>query len=367
LSFLLAGIITGLCLYTYPGSLLAAILGVGLLILIAIRIPKFVRTHQSNIVIFFLAIFVVVVPLLGYYSAHSQYFLSRLKRESIVQQAGIPAQSKATGLNAAEILTVQFAKSSLVFISSGAPGNFFNSPQPYLPDVEAIVFVMALVAVLWRSRDLRYFVVFVWFWAVVILGSTLTGGAPTSQRMLMSTPALAIIITLGIIDILAAFKQFYQPVGKVAPLVLLGLPLYFGYASLSYYFFDYRAGHYYEDPTNELTYETGALLAPLHTEGVMYLVDEPDNPYLTFGSFHYFSPDVAKYDLDLTTMEDLWNLPTDKDILFLALPNHRVELERIANWAPGGQWTTFPRRYQPKQVLFYSYKITKEQLAAVTP
>lgn len=366
LSFLLAGVITGLCFYTYPGSLLAAMLGVGLLILVAIRIPSFIRTHLSDMVVFILAVVVVVVPLLGYYSSHSQYFLSRLKRESIVQQAGIPAQSKATGLNAAEILTVQFAKSTLVFITSGAPGNFFNSPEPYLPAVEAIVFVMALVVVLWRSKDLRYFVIFVWFWAVVILGSTLTGGAPTSQRLLMSTPAMAIIVALGMIDILAAFKQFYQPVAKIASFALLGLMLYFGYASLSYYFFDYRVGHYYEDPTNELTYETGAFIAPLHDQGVMILVAEPNNPYLMFGSFHYFSPDVKTYDFNVMG-KNMEKLPRDKDILFLALPAYKMKLELIANLLPGGKWTTFPRRYQPKQVLFYSYKITKEQLAAAPP
>ena len=367
ISFVLAGIVTGLCLYTYPGSLLAALLGVALLGYLVISTRGFFRAHLRDLVVFALAIFVVAFPMIGFYTAHSQYFLSRLKRESIVQEAGIPAQSKVTGLNAAEILTVQFAKSSLVYIVSNAPGNFFNSPDPYLPAAEAVIFMLGMAVMLRYLKDIRYFVIFVWFWAVVIFGSTLTGGAPTSQRLMMSMPALAIIVSLAMTGFLAAFRQFYQPVSKVAPIILLGLTLYFGYASLSYYFSKYRVGHYYEDPTNELTYETGAFIAPLHDDGAMFLLAGPKSPYLTFGSFNYFSPDVEKFNLEITTRDELTYLPSDKDILFIALPNYKAQLDLISNWVPGGEWTTFPRRYQPTSILFYSYKITKEQLAAVTP
>lgn len=367
LSFVLAGIVTGLCLYTYPGSLLAAMLGVGLLGYIVVRTRGFFRAHVRDFVVFALAIFVVAFPLIGFYTAHSQFFLSRLKSESIVQEAGIPAQSKISGLNAAEILTVQFAKSSLVYIIGNAPGNFFNSPDPYLPAAEAVIFILGMAVMLRHLKDIRYLVIFVWFWAVVIFGSTLTGGAPTSQRLMMSMPALAMIVALAMTGMLSAFRQFYQPISIVAPIILLGLTLYFGYASISYYFFKYRVGHYYEDPTNELTYETGALLAPMHKDGVLVLLAKPESPHLTFGSFNYFSPDVQKYTREVTAKEDLIYLPHNKDIFFLALPDRKAQLELISNWVPGGQWTTFPRRYQPTSILFYSYKITKEQLAAVTP
>ena len=366
LCFAVAGIISGLCIYTYPGSLLAAIFGVATIGYIALRTPGFLRAHARNILVFVLAILVVVIPLLGYYSSDNEYFLGRWKRETILQNNGVPAQSQATGLSPSEILTVQFAKSSLVFISSDAPGNFFNSPNPYLPPVEAIIFMLGMIYVLWRIKDIRYTVVFVWFWAVVILGSTLTGGAPTSQRMLMSTPALSLIVALAMTGILDVFKQLHQPIARFSPIILLGLMLYFGYANISYYFYDYRIGHYYEDPTNELTYETRTYIAPLHSKGRMYLVGNPDEPYLTFESFNYFSPDVEKLRFDKVTKEAIARLPKDKDILFIALPDYKSNLELISQWLPGGEWNAFPRRYQPDDMLFYSYKLTKEQLAAFT-
>lgn len=367
LHFVIAGIITGLCLYTYPGSLLAATIGIGTLGYIALRTRGFLQAHRTNIAIFILAGLIIIIPLLGYYASDDEYLLYRWKRESILQNDGITELSKITGLNPLEVLTVQFAKSSLVFIATNAPGNFFSSPRPYLPAAEAIIFMLGIAYVLWRIKDIRYTVVFIWFWAVVILGSTLTGGPPTSQRMLMSTPALAIIVALGMTSILNVFNQLYPRTLKFSPIILLGLMLYFGYANISYYFYDYRIGHYYEDPVNELTYETRTFIAPLHTQGRMYLIANPDQPYLTFESFNYFSPDVEKDEFNEVTKEALANLPKDKDILFLALPNYQSNLKLISQWVPGGKWTEFPRRYQPDYMLFYTYKITKEQLAAFRP
>ncbi len=367
LSFLAAGIIAGLCLYTYPGSLLAVALGCGTIGYIALRTKDFFRAHLKDILVFLLAIVVVVLPIVGYYSSHSSDFLSRLKRESILQEAGIPAQSQATGLSVSEILTTQFAKSSLVFIAGDAPGNFFNSPKPYLPAAEAIIFMLGMMYVLWRIKDVRFTVLFVWFWAVIILGSTLTGGPPTSQRILMSMPALAIITALGLSGILEFLKQFYYPISKFFPIVLLGFMLYFGYENINFYFSEYRIGHYYEDPTNELTYETAAFISPLHEDGYMYLIANPDEPYLIFESFNYFSPDVEKYAVKELTKNDLANFPEDKDVLFIALPDYKSKLELISMWIPGSKLVEFTRRYQPEFVLFYSYKITKEQLAAFKP
>jgi hypothetical protein len=363
LSFLAAGIVAGLCIYTYPGSLLAPALGVGALGYMALQTHGFLQAHLKNIIIFILAATIIVLPMMGYYSSNSKDFLSRLKRESIFQNNTI----ERDGASAVETLISQFAKSSLVFIATSAPANFFNSPKPYLPVAVAIIFMLGMAYILWRIKDSRYMVVFVWFWAVVILGSTLTGGPPTSQRMMMSMPALVIVITVGMMKIFGAFKQFYQPAAKFTPVILLGLMLYIGHTNITYYFYEYRIGHYYEDPGNELTYETSAYLAPLHTQGQMYLIANPTQPYLSFESFYYFSPDVEKFNFNDITHEALVNLPHDKDILFIALPDYKPDLELISQWAPGGIWTEFKRRYQPQQMLFYSYKITKEQLAAITP
>ena len=367
LSFLAAGIAAGLCIYTYPGSLLTPVIGVSALVYFAIQTRGFLQAQWMNIGAFVLAAVITIIPLLGFYSANSQLFLARFQSEGILHEGRLESQAESYGVTPAEILASQFAKSSLVFIATEAPINFFNSPRPYLPGAVAVVFMLGLAYMFWRIKDLRCMVILVWFWAVVVLGSTLTGGAPTSQRILSSIPALAIITAVGITKILATFQQLYQPMGRLVPIVLLGFMLYIGYTNFDFYFYEYRVEHFYEDPTNELSYETRTYISPLHPDGEAYIIGNPDHPFLTFESFHFFSPEVKKSTINGITYETLLLLPKDKDFLFIAVPDYVHELEVVRQYIPGGEWTAFKRRYQPEHVLFYSYKITKEQLAALTP
>jgi hypothetical protein len=62
----------------------------------------------------------------------------------------------------------------------------------------------------------------------------------------------------------------------------------------------------------------------------------------------------------------LLDLPYDRDILFIALPDHLTELQFIQQTIAGGEWHTVTRRYQPEKILFYSYKLTKERLTVFT-
>ncbi len=366
LSFLAAGVVAGLCIYTYPGSLLAPAFGVGALGVLALRTRGFLKAQFRNIVTFILAASVVATPILGYYATHSDFFLVRLKREGILQNGGLQNLIETTGQSAVAILAEQISKSSLVFIATDAPLNFFNSPKAYFPPIEAVFFMFGLAYVLWRIKDARCAVILGWFWMVLILGSALTASPPTSQRILMSMPAAAIITAIGMLKVIDAFTRFSQPVVKLAPGILLGFILLIGYMNINFYFYDYRVGHYYEDPKNELSYETHFYTAPLHTQGRLYLIANPRVPYLQYKSFDYFAPDVEKNTLNDITLDRLLKLPYDKDALFIALPDHKSDLALIARWIPGGQWHETKRRYQPQYTLFYSYKLTKEQLAVFT-
>src|SRR5258706_149010 len=367
LSFLAAGIVAGMCLYIYPGSLLAPVLAVGTLAYISIRNRGFIQAYFTRISFFVLIAILIAIPLFGYFYAHPNFFLYRMKAESIFQNDSMQNEIQVTGRSTAEILTRQFARSSLVYIATDAPGNFFNSPKPYLLPIEAILFMLGMAYILWRIKDLPHMVLFIWFWAVIILGSTITSSPPSNQRLLMSTPPMVMIIAIGITKTLQAITQFYQPLGRFGAVILLALILYSCYTNLNFYFYDYRVGHYAEDVTNELTYETRLYTAPLHTQGRLYLLSNPSDPYLSFPSFNFFAPDVEKFDFHTVTRETLAALPNDKDALFIATPEYKSDMENIARWVPGGEWNEFKRRYQPIFVLFYAYKITKEQLEGFKP
>ena len=362
LCFLAAGVVSGLCMYIYPGSLLAAALGIVALAYLALRTPSFLKAHLHNLVVFVLAAAIVVIPILGFYSTHNQLFLARLKTENILQNGRLEYAAQQDGLDPAAVLVEQFEKSSLVYIASDAPLNFFNSPQAYLPPLEALLFMLGFAYVLWRLRDPRCFVIFVWFWSVVILGSALTGALPANQRILMSLSAVVLLVSIGLTRTLEPFERLWPVFAKIMPLVLVGLVLFIGYTNLRFYFYDYRIGHYYEEIQNELPYEARVYVTPLHNQGRLFVIGDPQVPYLLSQSFEYFAPDVEKHSLSDVSLEFLLSIRPDRDALFLALPDYKAELDKLAFWIPGGEWHEVHRRYQPQYVLFYVYKLSKERM-----
>jgi 4-amino-4-deoxy-L-arabinose transferase-like glycosyltransferase len=367
LSFLMAGIIGGLCFYTYPGTRLAPVIGLFILGYICFYSHGYFKAYTRKLLIFLLAFAIVATPIISFFITHPENFSARMNSVSIFQNNVLQNEIKNTGDNVFDILTSQFMKSSLAFIVTGAPSNFYNSPKPYLSSLAAIFFMLGLAYTFWRFKDPRFLGLLAWFWAAIILGSTLTGGPPTSQRMLMSTPGLVIITAIGV----TKSTEFIRKSGKflrwLAPLSLLAFVLYVGYQDIKFYFYEYQVGHYFEDPTNELTYETRTFIAPLHDTGRFYLIAEVGVPYLSFASFNYFSPDVEKAYFDQVTPQTLAALPKDKDALFIATSTRGPDLEYLSHLIPGGAWHEFRRRYQPDNVLFYSYKIDKNLLQGYKP
>jgi hypothetical protein len=367
LCFLAAGILGGLCFYTYPGSRLAPIIGLFTLGYICLRTRGVLQAQGRNFLIFLLAFAITGAPILGFFVTHTQNFSARMSSVGIFENNAFQNEMKIYEKSAFEVITGQVMKSSLVFIATSAPSNFYNSPKPYLPTVAAIFFMLGLAYTLWRIKDPRFLGLFVWFWAAVTLGSALTVGPPSNQRMLTSTSALAIITAIGISKTVEVLPQTGKFIRWLVPLSLLAFVLYTGFLNINFYFYEYQVNHYFEDPTNELTYETRTFIAPLHTTGRFFLIAEPDVPYLSFPNFNFFSPDVEKAYFNEVTPQTLATLPNDKDALFIATSTRGTDLENIARLIPGGEWHEFKRRYQPDKPLFYSYKIDKHLLQNFKP
>lgn len=361
MAFLAAGIVGGLCFYTYPGTRLAPALGMAALGYIVLKTRGVLKAHGFKIFVFIFSMIVTVAPIAGYFMANPGIFFARMRNVGIFQTRVMHAG------NMAEILMEQFMKSSLVFLLTSAPTNFFNSPRPYLTPLAAIFFVLGLCYVIWRIKEEQYFILFIWFWAAILLGSTLTGGPPTSQRMLMSTPALAIITAIGICRVTENLPKTFRHPGRLQALCLLLFTGWVVHQDVRFYQYEYRLNHYFEDPTNEFTYETADEISQLHNDGRLYLLTDPEDDYLSFANFNYFSPDVEKAWLSEVTSQVLADLPMDKDVLFIATPNHVEDLGKIAALIPGGTWTEAQRRFQPTYALYYSYKLTQADIQAFTP
>jgi|GEM_PF-1204882 len=364
--FLLAGIVAALCFYTYAGSRLSAGIGVGAIGYAILTRRGLLRAQASNLLIFAAAALITITPLLGTYVAYPGEFNARLKDVGLFQTGIIQTDIKTTGLSAAQILTRQFFKSSLPYIAAPAPDGFFDSPRAYFSPPGAIFLMLGLVMALRKPFGLLNITLLAWFFAPIILGSTITASAPASQRMLGSIPAAIILAALALVTFARSLGSEHGLVRRAVPLVIIVVIAFNGFLDINYYFGEYRTGHYFADLSNEITYESRTYIARLENEDRLYLIGQPLS-YVAFGNFHYFNHKIQKYDFNEVTLESLAALPKDQDALFLSIPEREQDLRRLAEWLPGGEWIEEKRRYLSDQPLFFAYTVSREQWQAFQP
>ncbi len=361
-AYVWAGLVTGLALYVYLGSRLAILLAVGTLVYVALRHRPFLRTHLRPLLIFAGAAGLVAAPMAAFFWRHPDHFFARLNAEGILNNGYLQRAAENTGRGYIDILLEQFSRSSLVYVARPAPSGFFNSPAPYLTFTIAIFFVLGIAYTLGRLGEPRYMTLGAWFWSVIILGGTLTIGPPASQRLLMSAPALALLVALGLRKTALVLERAQLVPARVGLVLCAAAVLLADVQGLYFYFGEYQHGHYFEDPSNELTYESGQYTSQLGSDYRMYLLGQP-SVYIVFANFRYFAPDLDMEDFNTVTPATLAGLPHDRGAFFLAAPSRRADLEWVAQQLPGGEWIVAQRRYHPTEVLYYAYQLPPRLVA----
>jgi 4-amino-4-deoxy-L-arabinose transferase-like glycosyltransferase len=360
-SYLAAGLVTGSALYTYLGSRLAIALVFGLLAYVIWRCRGFARRNSQALLIFAGAVLVVALPMAVFFIKTPDQFYARLNTEGILRNGFMQSQM-AAGQSYLGILWRQFTASTLVYLAAPATAQFFNSPWPYLTLPAAIFFVLGLSYAIWRLGDPRYMTLVVWFWSVVILGSTLTVGPPSSQRLLMSTPPLALLVAIGLqksAGLLQHSQLLTARVGLALCAVVVAISAGQG---VSYYFGEYRWGHYFEDPSNDFSYEVAVKAEALGPSYRVFLLGEP-SVFAIFGDFRFLAHDVRVSDFNTVTPDTLAALPHDSGAFFVAVPARVDDLRLVQQLIPGGDWQVAQRRYQASQTLYFAYVVPPQAFA----
>jgi hypothetical protein len=89
--------------------------------------------------------------------------------------------------------------------------------------------------------------------------------------------------------------------------------------------------------------------------------------YIGFGSIPYIAADVEGVDIHdpLTAPIDPASVDTDKDAVFILLPERREELQMIRATFPGGKLETVPSPVPGiEQPLYLLYRVPREQLTS---
>jgi 4-amino-4-deoxy-L-arabinose transferase-like glycosyltransferase len=352
--YALSGITAGLSLYTYVGTRFVIILVFGVFFYLVVFQRKLIRQHLAGFGMFLLAIWVTTAPMAYYFIKNPLIFAGRIGQEGIIFNGWLVDQAARTGQSIFQVLADQFSRSTLVFIASEAPGNFLNSPRPYLTLLGAILALLGMAYSFSNIRQRSHAILLAWFWSIVFLGGVLTLNPPANTRMLMTTSAVALFVGLGIwqiIEVLRLISVRPRLRNGLAAALLLVLIVENGY----FYLVEYPREVYFQDRNAEVAQHAAEQVAELGPNYGLYLLGAP-HVFSGFPTSVFLAPDNPKYDPGAETIEEV-SIPAGQGAFFAAIPENEALLDEIAGEFPGGERETFMRLAVPGEVLYYTYTL----------
>jgi hypothetical protein len=357
-----AGAVAGLSIYTYAGTRLVLLLASLTFLFLILRQKRYLATHWKHLFAFAGGTIISAAPQAAYFVRHPDIFMGRFGQEGIFFNGWLAGQVATTGRSAGEILLSQFTRTILVFIASAAPGNFFNSPEPYLTVIGSVLFLLGMAYALAHLLEARYFILLVWFWTVILFGGILTLNPPANTRLLMTTPAVALLLALGAYKIMEYLQRFNLIGERVFAPVLVVLTLILVFQNVNYYMFSYRTNMYFQDANGEYAMEVGEMARSLGSNYQVYVLGEP-RIFSGFPTLAFIAPDNPRTDLGAGTLATLAIAPGQKSAFF-AIPENNSLLAEIGQKYPGGDYGVVFRRPKPDEILFEYYILPRrEQIA----
>ena len=348
-----AGAVAGLSLYTYAGTRLILILAGLTFLFLILRQKSYLATHRKHLFAFAGGTFISTAPQAAFFARHPDIFLGRIGQEGILMNGWLAGQVATNGRAVWEILFSQFTRTTLVFIASAAPGNFFNSPEPYLTVIGSVLFLVGMSYSLAHILEPRYFILNIWFWTVILFGGILTLNPPANTRLLMTTPAVALMLALGAFKILEILQKFHWISQRAFAPVFLVLTLILMYQNVTFYMFTYRTQMYFQDANSEYAMEVGEMAKSLGGTYQIYVLGQP-RIFSGFPTLAFIVPDMPRTDLGSDSIGTL-NLAPGQKSAFFAVPENQALLAEISKKYPGGEYGVVHRRPKPGEVLFEYY------------
>jgi 4-amino-4-deoxy-L-arabinose transferase-like glycosyltransferase len=356
-AYLWAGMATGLAMYANIGSRLVPVLALSALAYVCVHEKAFLKTHRWQLAVFLGASLIVAAPMVIFFLGNPQIFNSRLGQVGIFQNGWITHELGQPGRSLASILTDQLTATVLVYIASAASGGFFNSPQPYLTLAGSFFFMVGMVVAFQHLARPSYMILLAWFWSVVIAGGVLTISPPANTRLVMSIPAVALLVALGLAkftELLGYLRvprawQFAVATISICVLVIQNALFYFG---------PYTSGRFLDDKNAEASMQAGVTLQNLGPAYHFYMIGLPSMS-ASFPTIPYLAPLNKLADVDAQDVANL-NLAGHLPALILATPDNEIALQALAQRYPGGTWQSVSSQSRD-ETLYFSYILGSPQ------
>jgi hypothetical protein len=240
-----------------------------------------------------------------------------------------------------QILAEQFLRAAGAFHVFPDRTVWYGADRPLLGFLAGAFAVlgMAWAGIRWRER--RSFLVLLWFWAVIITAGMLTESPPSSQRLVIAIPAVALLVALGLEQTVHLIARMLGRKDRQWENLVLGLvAVVLAASSLHYYFVQFTPEQRYGSFNGVTATLMGRYLRELEGDYQVYLLGAP-RMYWGFGTMPFLAPDVQGQDI-----EEPLNAPPGltvdgRQTVFLFLPERAGELDWVRQTYPDGEVQEF--------------------------
>jgi hypothetical protein len=252
----LAGVAAGIGWYGYFGARWVTILMGVFLLWRILADPKFFYRYHRALGLLILGGLVALLPLLGWYQSHPSALTERYNAVSIFASGWLAREQILTGRSAVFLMGQQLWKAFTAFHLTPDPTFWYRPGRPLLDFLSSGLLLIGMGSAILRLRRPSRGFMLIWLASTILMAWGVTENPPSSQRGLLLTPVVSILVAWGVDALLRIFalKLFLSrcfAYGLLAVVVLLNIGFYFGV---------YTPRRVYGNPTAEVATAVGRFL-----------------------------------------------------------------------------------------------------------
>ncbi|HYU17644.1 MAG TPA: glycosyltransferase family 39 protein [Chloroflexota bacterium] len=357
--WLTAGMVAGAAVYFHFGARIL-LLAVALFMFYVLALdPRRWRQWAVQVLLLSLGALMVLSPMLIHLAGQLNRLTEHVEGRLIFGSwERVAAQHGSSELTA--VLWGQLKVNLLAFVSWGDASTFFTfTGAPLLNGLTAPLFVLGLAFVVFRLRDLRFGLLFFWFWTIVVAGGALTTDSPQYHRLLPAVPAGLIGAALVLDWAAQTWARLLGPgiqpaLGLAAALVPATASAYDANA----YFGRYAQGHPWADVTEQARY-----IATVEPGSQVFVVGRP-YIYASHGDTRFLAGEVGAVDLANPSAQ-LPSPPLQKPLVFVVNQALLDWLPLLEELYPNGSVRSVES--SPGRPLFTAYQVPADSSAQPWP
>jgi hypothetical protein len=333
-----AGLVLGLGWYAYLGARVASIVAVAYVAFRCLGERGFLRTHWRRILLVGLAALVVMLPLLMVYADRPHLLTERSNQVGIFSSGWLEREVGYTGRGVVPILADQFRRALLGFHYTLDRVFWYYPSIPLLDFVSATLLTFGLAWSPLRRRDHGTVLIVLWLALAVFFGWMITENPPSSMRLVIAAPALALIAAWGLRHLTEMAGPLFGASDRRIGVVAAGVVVIVCLLNLHFYFSVYTPKRVFGNPDSEIATVLAGRL-DVDDPRPVYLFGPP-LLYWEFGTFKFLVPEVDGRDVPPEDEEPDFEFDVSRGARFVAMSERRDELEAITERYPGGVEST---------------------------